>query len=343
MIGSSFILKSKHNHGPDARVYVKDKFMNEIKTQARASTNKPRAILTSKAHLVDDATAGIVPSTSLIGKTINRARNGCGMTSYPKCLEDFKTDGEYGLTEKKKSFILNDNADNDNRIVIFSTEDNLRFLAKCPEMQMDGTFDIAPPLFKQLYTIFGRKDGWNIPIAYALCSNKTQITYEYILNVLIEKEPSLKPTIVMSDFEKAALNAIRSVFVSSQVAGCQFHYSGAVYKHVQSCGLQSKYATDPEFALNIRMFLALSYLPAADIEAGFEELLALPFCTYNEEDDLNEQKQQFFNYMEFTWIGNPNARTQRKRALFEPEIWSIYERTLQGILISLSFYSILGF
>ena len=64
-------------------------------------------------------------------------------------------DQEYGKTIKGEDFLLYDHNEADSRILIFATAESLRFLANCAEWYLDGTFQIAPKLFKQLYTIHG--------------------------------------------------------------------------------------------------------------------------------------------------------------------------------------------
>ena len=39
------------------------------------------------------------------------------------------------------------------RLIIFTTEENLAMLKEIRDWMMDGTFDMAPMVFKQLYTI----------------------------------------------------------------------------------------------------------------------------------------------------------------------------------------------
>jgi hypothetical protein len=56
-------------------------------------------------------------------------------------------------------------------------------------------------------------------------------------------------TVTRQDFEKAAVNVFTEEFPNSRLQGCFFHFSQAIYRHVQSAGLQASYAANPEFAL----------------------------------------------------------------------------------------------
>jgi len=94
-----------------------------------------------------------------------------------------------------------------NRFIIFSTEQNLVFLGQVETVFSDGTFSITPPLFEQLYTIHGTINGSTYPLAYVLMPNKQQQTYESVLEKLKELAPNFNPSQIMTDFEKAAINA----------------------------------------------------------------------------------------------------------------------------------------
>ena len=49
---------------------------------------------------------------------------------------------------------------------------------------------------------------------------------------------------VVSDFEAALWSAVKAVFPGVAQRGCTFHFSQAVWRNVQSVGLQSAYAKD---------------------------------------------------------------------------------------------------
>lgn len=52
-------------------------------------------------------------------------------------------------------FLLHDSGPGPQRILIFSTKRNLEYLRRAEVVSMDGTFEIVPPLFEQLYTMQG--------------------------------------------------------------------------------------------------------------------------------------------------------------------------------------------
>jgi len=53
-----------------------------------------------------------------------------------------------------------------------TTEQNLNFMTSTSEFFADGTFNYAPKLFTQLYTINGYKNAFYVPVVYFLLPNK---------------------------------------------------------------------------------------------------------------------------------------------------------------------------
>ncbi|KAK2161415.1 hypothetical protein LSH36_117g05029 [Paralvinella palmiformis] len=102
---------------------------------------------------------------------------------------------------------------------------------------MDGTFSVAPRQFTQAYVISVPIGTTAISCVYALLTWKQQSIYEELLQAVVDKcqEYDLyHDTTVVTDFEKATLQAITSILgehVSTQV--CFYHLT-------QSTGAGSK-------------------------------------------------------------------------------------------------------
>ena len=76
----------------------------------------------------------------------------------------------------------------------------------------------------------------------------------------------------MVDFEIAVLNAIDTSFPGTNKKGCLFHFSQAIFRKIQSLGLQNRYKDDENFAHKVRMLAALAFVPLPDVIDVFESV-----------------------------------------------------------------------
>ena len=75
--------------------------------------------------------------------------------------------------------------DDKTRVIVFTTEGNLRLLQSNREWLGDGTFDLAPKrVFKQVYTIHIIYKNKDLPMVYGLLPNKTQKTYKKFFKMI---------------------------------------------------------------------------------------------------------------------------------------------------------------
>ena len=177
-------------------------------------------------------------------------------------------------THKKEDFLMfcaETNTNND--MVVFATCTNLRTLAACDIVLMDGTFKSCPRFFMQLYTIFGYANHFYLPLVYGLLSNKEQSTYERFLLRVIAQCVSMnlvfEPSVVLTDFEKAAMNAVSTVLPASRLHGCRFHLGQSWWRRILSLGLSEDYKVkDAPVAQWLLLFFGLSLLPADEVVAA---------------------------------------------------------------------------
>ena len=167
-----------------------------------------------------------------------------------------------------------DSGAEENRILIFGTEESKRVLELSENWQADGTFKVTPPIFAQVYSIHASRHGDLVPAFYCLLPNKAQETYERLFRAVRQLIPNAHPTSFLVDFEMSAINAIRMVFDYDDltVSGCFFHLNENVRKHMQQIGLQRRYQNDPEFALLLRHIPALAFVPIQHLIEAFETL-----------------------------------------------------------------------
>ena len=143
-------------------------------------------------------------------------------------------------------------------------------------------------------------DGQIIPCFYCLLLNKTQETYRRLWTELKTIIPTGDPSLVMMDFEKAAINAVQDVYPDANIQGCLYHLSQNIYRKVQSLGLQERYQTDAEFSLLMRMIPALAFAPIHEVINVFEEL----------QEAMSPEGIPVLDYFEYSYIGRKRRRNR---------------------------------
>ena len=91
---------------------------------------------------------------------------------------------------------------------------------------------MCPKIFQQSYSLHAVIDGKCIPLVFALLSDKTEKTYVFFLNIIKNAACNITDGIMMVDFEKAAMNAFRSVFEQFNLMNCLFHLRQSVQKRI---------------------------------------------------------------------------------------------------------------
>lgn len=80
----------------------------------------------------------------------------------PKSLKEVIVADNYKVTKRGDKFLFIDTND-DERILIFTTLQNLQLLKESSMILVDGTFKTCPVLFSQIFTVHGIKEKLSIP------------------------------------------------------------------------------------------------------------------------------------------------------------------------------------
>lgn len=171
-------------------------------------------------------------------------------------------------------------------------------------------------------------------------TDKEAASYAEIMSILKELQPKLNPTDVTLDFEQAAIKATQNAFPMAEIHLCMFHFGQNVWRHVQSCGLQGIYASDPDFAQNIKLLTALAFVPVDSVVAAYEELIQTDFYDENSESEYKDQIQTLLTYYQNTYIYRIDRKGTQKPPLFPPPMWNVHDQVLTGNLqyFSYNFY-----
>ena len=308
----------EHNHAGDIARVEAAKVINETKEKAITTQETTHCIATQAYVGVSQAVAGQLPTPQYLKRNIQNARKVTAQVpANPVSLLELSIPSKYRITHSNEPFLLFDSDDGSDRIIIFSTRRNLQLLSSTSNWYADGTFKTAPPLFNQLYSIHGIVNRDVLPLVYILMANKTEESYNKVLSELKALGPTLSPRTIMTDFERAAINAFRAVFPDSDQQGCFFHFSQCLFRSIQSNGLQQLYENDAGFALKMRMIAAIAFVPVADVVISFEHLI--------DNTDFPEEVHSVLDYFEDTWIGRPNRRLIRRPPRFDHVMWNCFD------------------
>ena len=264
-----------------------------IKERAADSREQTSTIL---SQALIDASADVraqLPSTESMRRNIRRFKQGA-RPKDPSTAAEIDLPERYTTTGGNEAapFLVYDNKDTPNRrMLVFATDQGLRYLCRARQWYMDGTFKTCPRLFHQLYIIRVPLDDGAITVVYAFLPGKTTAVYEEYLQALVEAcnargyDPD--PQTVLVDFEVAISNAMRDVFGEQVVIRrCFYHFKQAIWRKIQELGLSVAYKREGEFQIFARMMSAVAFVPLADVPdaneclADAEELFAYFYATY---------------------------------------------------------------
>lgn len=303
------------------------KTVNAVKEVCVRSQMPTQAVISEVVCSTPQAVVGLLPCLSLMKRTVQRRRASAStLPPVPNSLRGLRIEGTFATTEAGQPFLLHDNMVDGHRVLIFSTQRNLQLLSECEHWYCDGTFKTVPLLFEQLYTVHGVQHSAVIPSAYILMEKRDTASYQMAFSALNSLQPTLRPTSVMTDFERSARNSLQEAFPNTTLRGCFFHFSQCIWRCIQRTGLQERYARDPCFALHIRYLGALAYVPLVDVASSFEAVLESDFYVQNEPDLV-----ELINYFEDTWIGRTDRRGRRREPLFPHSSWNCYESAVSDI------------
>jgi hypothetical protein len=275
-----------------------------------------------------------MPSQNALQMRIKRVRK-TNTPLEPKSLEQINIPDSFCHTFNEELFLVKNLEIGSERILLFTTKANIQHLSLSPFWIMNGTFKTVPRIFYQLYTIHapvGAEENSRIlPLVYALMSGKSKELYQALFQNLIEfaeeSNISLRPSTILTDFEKAAIDASHEEFPGITNKGCLFHLGQSGWRKIQDCGLAVQYGSDEHLSLMLRHLFALAFVPSSEIPAAFDTLKSrMP----SEADGVVQWFEE--NYV----LGKVRRQLQngdiiRTPPLFPPQLWSVHDSMELGI------------
>jgi len=169
-----------------------------------------------------------------------------------------------------------------------------------------------------------------VPCVYALMQHKTKEAYCELFNSVDTRCTQLDcapdPVTVVSDFEVAAMQAIREVFGDGvETHGCFFHLTQATWRKIQEFGLATTYKVDADFRLFCGMLDGLAFLPTDKVKEGMAFLRSV----------MPPAAAPVVDYFDATYVTGVASTTlsgsvRRQPPKFRPATWNVCAATLQG-------------
>ncbi|KAG8237707.1 hypothetical protein J437_LFUL017661 [Ladona fulva] len=169
--GMEVFLTKEHTHEPRLEDVSVQRLRSTLKRKAiEQLTAHPVALIREGLSDLNDFAVAALPEHQSLRRMINRTRENT-ISGRLFLLHDIE---ESATTEEGPKGI-------------FASEENLRYLFSSTTWYADGTFQVVPILFYQLFTVHGSVAGTVLPMVYALMQSKTEEDYRYVLHNLKDK------------------------------------------------------------------------------------------------------------------------------------------------------------
>ena len=315
-----------HNHLAEPEISEKQKAYADLKKRAAICKNQPPGSLIATFSMeLEKHVLAKFPAIEHTKKTIYNQRRK-ELPPLPNDLKSLQIPNELqGIKfgEQELPMVAADTgAENgDQRIIVFAIQPHLEYLKNCETLICHGTFDAVPLLTYQLYTIHGLVGDIAPPLLFALLPNKNTLCYDTLLELVKKVCPEISPKLILTDFEKAAINAFGKAFPLATLGGCRFHLAQAIIRNVNECGLKHKYINDHNFRIRVKCLQALSFIPEPIVIECFELISG----------DFEDDELAVLNYFERTYIGAISPRSkERRQPQYSLEFWNMRDRSLLG-------------
>ena len=171
-------LASHFNHPPNEAEIVACMAVEKMKRQVQEKIDPVPAIYQQQLRELSpredlDQVAANLPTLPSLKSSLYRLRRK-RLPPIPTTREEVHFCGEWAETDAGENFLLVEDGQGDSKIVIFSTEHNLELLAQAEKIYVDGTFQICPRVFYQIFSLHAFKNGRQFPLVYCLLPGKSR-------------------------------------------------------------------------------------------------------------------------------------------------------------------------
>lgn len=306
-----------HSHNGDPILPQVRAVQSELRTRAAGTMDSTRMVLTSGLlGLSSDVLQRLPKRSSMEDNVRSKRRAKNPIDPNPQGLD-------FEIPEQFRAIVLYDSGSEDpSRFLILGEQDLMNKLENSDLWLGDGTFDVCPAVFYQLYTVHCQVGNSFPPCVYILMPNKSQDSYVRALTKLKEIIPAASPDRVLVDFETAPINAFGQVFDTAVIKGCLFHQGQNLNKKVAELGLKIPYQTNVEFNMAVKSLLALAFVPENDVLVLFQEL-GEKFQTLIDENPELERANELLTYVDLYYIrGRERPGRGRAPPKYPIDMWN---------------------
>lgn len=298
----NFRVVRDHNHNPPIVEIQKKLYLNEMKKVIKLTNNAPRSIVNA---VLRGSEASVITSVGKKENIYKNLRNYRRLIINPKpyIYKTIKLSQKLSQTHTLQKFYRfgPDNLNGiefSNDILIFYSDSQIENLKVNTLWSVDGTFQVVPKPWFQLFTISYIVNNQIMPSIFVILKNKKQSTYEKMFFIIKTLNSELTPNTIISDFEYASLKAIKNSFLNANLKCCQFHLGQSIIRKVKELNLYYDYLNNMNTRKFIRSLIGLTYVDVNYIRNTFLEL--------KNHFDFPLTLNTLYSYFYKTYIGDLN-------------------------------------
>ncbi|KAG0441854.1 hypothetical protein DMUE_0745 [Dictyocoela muelleri] len=282
-----------HWHSDDNERITKIRVNRQLKKSATESTENFENTLLQATHNLNENDFSHLNKIDNMRDYFTRMRNKKFNNNKNEDIEILEM---YKYTFDNNIFLQYDNGyGNEERIIIFYTNNNLKILEKSNLWLGDGTFYISPKGFEQVYILHGSYFSKIIPLVYIFMKKKNTNSYNNAFS-FIKGKLNNTPKYIVIDFELAAHNSLKNNFINSEIKGCYFHLTQIIVKFLKTNKLMETYKMNHEYKKFIKYMIFLTFVPPNNIKNEFKKI-----CLLKRDDKCYEE---FIIYFKNNFIEN---------------------------------------
>ncbi|XP_069163140.1 uncharacterized protein [Procambarus clarkii] len=312
--GNTFRMgKQPHIHPPESGLVTKVKMHLKVKETSKRSDNVFRSAASMAEEVaIEIATSqpnSVLPTLANVVRLANRVRKS------HRPAEPIDLNFDLALHSLPQGFFKKDIRIENQRHMIFATDQQLDLLSKAHYWYIDYTFNVIYKPFHLLLSVHAFLNYENnvkqVPLAFVLMSRDERKDYKKVFRALKRVLP-IVPAVKLftADFKETIWEALDVVFPCIPVKGCAFHWSRAIWRKVQDLDLQMNFNEEKGVVQHfMKKLFALPFLPHELITDAFNQLKMKA---------STPQLEQLVGYVEETWI---NCST------WPPCTWSVFMRS----------------